>query len=69
MRYPGLPAIDSVGPVVNEVQVDLRFGSVEGDDPNLTFGDIRGVEAASDGTIYVLDYLAAEVRAYSPDGE
>ncbi|WP_420462478.1 6-bladed beta-propeller [Candidatus Palauibacter sp.] len=69
VRYPGLPAIDSVGAVVNEVRVDLRFGSVEGDDPNLTFGDIRGVEAASDGTIYVLDYLAAEVRAYSPDGE
>ena len=69
VRYPGLPAIDSVGPVVSEVRVDLRFGSVEGDDPNLTCGDIRGVEAASDGTIYVLDYLAAEVRAYSPDGE
>lgn len=69
VRYPGLPAIDSVGPVVDEVHVDLRFGSAEGDDPNLTFGEIRGVEAASDGTIYVLDYLAAEVRAFSSGGE
>lgn len=69
MWYPGLPAVDSVGPVVNEAYVDLRFGSAEGDDPNLTFGDIRGVEAASDGAIYVLDYLASEVKTYSPDGE
>ena len=69
VRYPGLPAIDSVGPEVTEVQIDLRFGSREGDDPNLTFGNIRGVQAASDGTIYVLDYQAVEVRVFSPEGE
>ena len=46
----------------------LRFGSLEGDDPNLIFGDIRGVQAASDGTIYVLDYQSTEVRAYDPEG-
>ena len=68
VRHPGLPATDSVGPEVTEIQVDLRFGSREGDDPNFTFGDIRGIQAASDGTIYVLDYSATEVRAYDSDG-
>ena len=28
----------------------------------------RGIQAASDGTIYVLDFAATEVRAYDPDG-
>ena len=68
VRYPGLPAIDSVDPDVIEARVDLRFGSREGDDPNFLFGDVRGIQAASDGTIYVLDYQAVEVRAYGPDG-
>ncbi len=69
VRYPDLPAIDSVGPEVTDVQIDLRFGSREGDDPNFIFGNIRGIQAASDGTIYVLDYQAVEVRVFSPDGE
>lgn len=69
VRYPGLPAIDSVGPEITEAHVDLRIGTVDGEDPNYIFGDIRGVQAASDGTIYVLDYQAVEVRAYSRDGE
>ena len=69
MRYPDLPALDHVGPEVAEAQVDLMIGTVEGDDPNYLFGDIRGVQAAGDGTIYVLDYLAVEIRAYSPDGQ
>ena len=69
VRYPGLPAIDSVGPEVTDVEIDLRFGSREGDDPNLLFGDIRGIQAATDGTIYVLDFTATEVRAYDPDGQ
>ena len=47
VRYPTLPAVDSVGPEVTEAQVDLKFGSLEGDDPNLIFGDIRGIQAAS----------------------
>ena len=68
VQYPGLPAIDSVGPEVTDVQIDLQFGSVDGDDPNLLFGDIRGIQAASDGTIYVLDFTATEVRAYDPGG-
>lgn len=69
VRYPGLPAVDSVGPEITEVQVDLRIGTLDGDDPNYIFGDIRGVQATSDGTIHVLDYQAVEIRAYSPDGE
>ena len=69
VRYPGLPTIDSVDPEVIEAQVDLRFGSLEGDDPNFLFGDVRGIQAASDGTMYVLDYQAVEIRAYSQGGE
>lgn len=69
VRYPSLPAIDSVGPEVSEARVDLRIGTLDGDDPNYIFGDIRGVQASSDGTIYVLDYQAVEIREYSPEGE
>ena len=69
VRYSDLPAIDSVDRMVTEAQVDLELGSLEGDDPNLIFGDIRGIQAASDGTIYVLDFQAAEVRAYDPGGQ
>lgn len=49
--------------------MDVQFGSLEGDDPNLTFGDLRGVQAASDGTIYVLDQQAAEVRVFDSGGQ
>ena len=69
VRYPDLPAIDSVGPEITEVRVDLKFGSREGDDPNLTFGRIQGIQAASDGTIYVLDGQAQEVRVFSSEGD
>lgn len=68
VRYPSLPAIDSVGPEITEAHVDLRIGTRDGNDPNYIFGDIRGVQGARDGTIYVLDYQAVEVRAYSPEG-
>ena len=69
VRYPTLPATDSVGPEVIEARVDVKFGSLEGDDPNVTFGDIRGIQGASDGTIYVLDQQAAEVRVFDSSGE
>ncbi len=69
VRYPTLPAVDSVGLEVIEARVDLKFGSLEGDDLNVTFGDVRGVQAASDGTIYVLDEQAAEVRVFDSSGE
>ena len=69
VRHPDLPAIDAVGPDVTEAQLDLQFGSVDGTDPNLIFADIRGIQAAGDGTIYVLDFQATQVRAYDPGGQ
>lgn len=68
VRYPNLPAIDSIGPEVAEAQVDLRFGSREGDDANFIFGEVRGIQAASDGTIYVADNQALEARVFSSEG-
>lgn len=68
VRYPDLPAIDDTGPDVTDAQVNLRFGSVDGADPNLIFADIRGIQAAGDGTILVLDAQATEVRAYDSGG-
>ncbi len=65
VRYPDLPAIDSTGPEVTVAQVDLTFGSLDGDDPNLIFGDIRGIQAASNGTIYVLDFQATESSGWT----
>ena len=69
VRHPSLPAIDSVGPEVTEAQVDLQFGSLEGDDPNFAFADIRGIQASSDGNVHVLDYQAAEVRVFDSTGQ
>ena len=69
VRYSDLPAIGSVDRMVTEAQVDLDFGSLEGGDPNLVFGDIRGIQAASDGTIYVLDRQALEVRVFDSGGQ
>ncbi len=68
VRYPSLPAIDSVGPEVTEAQVDLQFGSLEGDNPDFAFADIRGIQASSDGNVHVLDYQAAEVRVFDSTG-
>lgn len=68
VRHPDLPGIAAVGPDVTEAHVDLRFGSLDGDDPNLLFGDIRGIQATRDGTIYVLDFQASEVRVFDSDG-
>lgn len=62
VRYPDLPAIDDTVGDVTEAVVDLQFGSLAGDDPNLIFEDIRGIQAASDGTIYVLDHQTSDVR-------
>ena len=68
VRYPVLPAIDSVGPEVAEAHLDLRLGSADGTDPNVTFAAIRGIQAAADGTIYVLDQQASEVRVFDSGG-
>ena len=62
VRYPALP----LGEVL-EIVPEFRLGAVEAD-PYLSFGDIRGIDVASDGTIYVLDYLASEVRAFDAEG-
>lgn len=69
VRYPDLPAIDDTVAEVTEARVDLRLGSVDGEDVNLIFGAIRGVQAASDGTLYVLDQQAAEVRVFDSGGQ
>ena len=68
VRYPDLPASDDTVPEVTEANVDLRLGSIDGEDLNLVFGAIRGVQAASDGTIYVLDQQASEVRVFDSGG-
>lgn len=62
VRYGHLPA----GEVVL-AEIDLSLGEVEGDS-NFIFGDVRGIEAGRNGTIYVLDYQASEVRAFDDDG-
>ncbi|HEX9727099.1 MAG TPA: 6-bladed beta-propeller [Gemmatimonadales bacterium] len=54
-------------PQLPPFQTDLSIGVTEGD-PNLIFGDVRGIEAGGDGTIYILDYQASEVRAFDANG-
>lgn len=49
------------------ITADLRIGSVDGEGADV-FGDVRGIEADGAGEIYVLDYQAAEVRVFSPEG-
>jgi len=46
---------------------DLRIGTVAGD-PELQFGQITGLDVAPDGTVYVLDMQARELRAYDAQG-
>ena len=62
VQYGALPVSDVV-----LAEVNLSLGEVEGD-PNFIFGNVRGIEAGLDGTIYVLDYQAAEVRAFDAEG-
>jgi len=46
----------------------FRIGSASGDVETSTFGRILDVEVDQEGNIYVLDGLAACVRAFRPDG-
>jgi hypothetical protein len=62
LRYGALPE-----PVADGVSFDLRIGVLEGDAAEV-FGDIRSIEADEDGTIYVLDHQASEVRTFDADG-
>jgi hypothetical protein len=58
------------GPAWNLVEV-TRIGAVGGMGPERPdeFGKVTGVVAGKDGTIYVADGLAHEIRAFSPEGE
>lgn len=62
VRYGALP--DSADRNAFE---DLRIGALEGD-PAYVFGDVRGIQAGPDGTVYVLDYQASEIRAFDASG-
>lgn len=64
VRYTDLDARDEIV----ALQPDLRIGSLEGTGPDV-FGDVRGIEAAPDGEVYVLDTQAAQVRVFGPRGE
>src|SRR5690606_7633198 len=46
---------------------ELRIGVAEGD-PEYQFGNITGIDADSDGRIYVLDQQAQEVRIFDAQG-
>ncbi len=46
---------------------DLRVGTVAGE-PEYQFGQLAFVEVVDDGTMYAMDILAREVKAYGPDG-
>ena len=58
------------GPAWDLIEV-TRIGAVGGTGPERPdeFGKVTGVVAGNDGTIYVADGLAYEIRAFSPDGE
>jgi hypothetical protein len=62
IQYADFPTADAI-----QVDVDLRIGVAEGA-PEYMFGDVRGFDAAQNGTIFVLDYQAAEIRAYDETG-
>jgi hypothetical protein len=46
---------------------DLRIGTVAGE-PEYQFGRISGLDVAPDGTVYVLDMQARELRAFDAQG-
>jgi hypothetical protein len=49
------------------VEEDLRIGTMAGEEA-LQFGLISGMDVAPDGTIYVLDMQASEIRAFDAQG-
>lgn len=46
---------------------EVSIGKTEGD-PHYLFGRVTSLAVAPDGTIYVLDYQSADVRAFDPSG-
>lgn len=61
-RHASLPSAPEA-----TLQPDLRIGALEGE-AHETFGNVRGVEVTADGELWILDYQAAEIRAFAPDG-
>lgn len=49
------------------VAEDLRIGTVAGE-PEYQFGRITGIDIAEDGTIFVLDMQASEIKAFDNQG-
>lgn len=49
------------------VEEELRIGTVDGD-ANYQFGQLAGIGIGSDGSIFVLDQQARQVRVFSSDG-
>lgn len=49
------------------LEEELRIGVLEGESPKL-FGDVRSVAADRNGTIYVADLQAAEIRVFDSQG-
>ncbi|MCG6957693.1 MAG: hypothetical protein LJF04_17015 [Gemmatimonadetes bacterium] len=47
---------------------DVSIGEMDSQDLNYLFGQVTSLAVGADGTIYVLDRQAAELRAYAPDG-
>jgi hypothetical protein len=62
VSYGVLPDVPS-----DTLTTDLRIGKREGESWEI-FGSIPSIQAAHDGTIYVLDSQALEIRAFRPDG-
>ncbi len=46
---------------------EVSIGVLEGAEPYM-FGDVRSIEVAPDGRIFVLDGQSLEIRVFSPDG-
>lgn len=69
----GVPIVTSAGDGVWApeegwtIEEDLRIGSAEGQ-PEYQFGQIVGIDVASDGRIFVLDQHARDVRVFDPEG-
>lgn len=61
--------VDDVAPepVAFELAEELRLGSVGEPGPTL-FGDVTSIEVGGDGSLYVLDSRAFEVRVFDRDG-
>jgi len=59
VSYSAIPAAPSF-----ELREDLRIGR----DPDVVFGDIRGIELAGDTAVLILDAQASELRSFDLSG-